>query len=244
MLKFYKERSIDFYCSLPEVKQTYPIIESKTSEFKWIKDSAICYKNQSKETGIFQHVSGTAKCNGIMSLVNQGYLLRSWFDLTIKTFEDPYRFEFFVPESIFSFLQEKNYNKSLVSWFSGDDPVIKIPLNEGSFQTVLKIVTPWAVTIPKGYKLLIMPVPYADETNFESMPGILTSGNFYEINPIIKINKKPGELFIPAGTPLCYFIPMKEENVKVKFKDYNEKIKKEELKTMYNLKHRFLKKFS
>jgi hypothetical protein len=236
MLRLFKKDKIKFYCSLPEVKEKYPIVQSKDINFKWFRKSALAYKEKSKET---LSVSGTAKCPGIHNITSEGYILRSWFDMSIKTTDDPNNFRFLVPPQIQYYLREKNFNKDLIKWFSGDDPSMSIPLPDHSLKTLIKITMPWAVYIPKNWSLLIMPIPYPDEPEFTCTHGILPSGNFHEIHPIISWHKKQGELLIKAGTPLCQLIPIYNKKIDVDVLDYDDFARKEEAKWAFNMSHTF-----
>ncbi len=236
-------KKIKFHCSLPEVLEKYPIIKAKEHRPQWIKESAAVYKNDLKNISKTSHVHGTVKCVGIHGLLNQGYVLRSWYDLTIRTGSDPYQFEYFIPEAISNYLQERNYKNNLISWFSGDDSRLKVPVPEGSLKTVIKLVMPWSVSIPKGWSLMIQPVPYADETAFSSTPGILPSGDFFEINPIIVWHKMNSETLIKAGTPICQLIPIKDQEVDFENLPYDEEIKKHEMMWKFNISHKFVRDY-
>jgi hypothetical protein len=238
------DKKIKFYCSLPEVLEKYPIIKSKDFNYAWLKKSAIEYKKDLQTNSKYQHVNGTIKCTGIHSILNKGYILRSWFDLTIKTTNDPYKFEYIIPQEIAAYLEEKKYNKQLITWFSGDDSRLSVPLSENSLQTLIKIITPWAVSIPKGWNLLIQPIPYPDETAFTATHGILESGDFYEINPILAWHKKNEDVLIKAGTPLCQLIPIKETEIKVENLPYDDNIKKQEAQWRYNISHKFTRDYT
>ena len=232
-------KKIKFYCSLPEVLEKYPIIKCKSGHFNWLKRSSQEYKNDYEINHKCKHISGVIKCDGIHSILNTGYILKTWFDFTIKTTDDPYKFEYIIPSEIFSDLEQKKYNKQLISWFSGNDSKLNTPLPKQSLQTLIKIIMPWSVSIPKGWNLLIQSVPYSDETSFTSTQGILKSGDFFEINPIIIWHRKNEEVLIKAGTPLCQLIPIRDTDIEIENLPYNEKIKKHEEQWKYNISHRF-----
>jgi hypothetical protein len=123
-----------------------------------------------------------------------GYIVQSWFDFTIRTGQDENRFDFFIPDEIQSYLKERNYDKKLITWFSGEDPANKIPLSDQKLQTLIKISNPWVVSIPKDWNLLVVPIPYPDVTDFEAVHGMLNAGDCHQMNAIIKINSMNNEI--------------------------------------------------
>lgn len=236
----FKKRQIEFHCKLPEVLESYPIIEAKTVKFNWLKQSAKEYKNMVDTKGKCEQVAGTIKCPGLHNIMHKGFILTSWFDLTIRTdVQDESCFEYIIPENIDSYLKLHNFNMTLINWFSGNEPALRVPLPKQSLQSLIKISTPWTVYIPKNISLLMMPVPYPDEPEFSAVHGILEPGNFYDINAIIQVHKKPGELFIPAGTPLCQMIVIDNKEHKIIQKQQTENNWKEELKNRFKIANKF-----
>ena len=240
---FFKKSKITFHCKLPEILEKYPILPSKSVRFNWLKQSSIDYKKIVEERGKYESIAGTVKCPGLQNIMQKGWILTSWFDLTIKTYEnEPDRFEYIIPSNIDSYLKEYNYNRKLIGWFSSSESALKVPVPENSLQTLIKITTPWSVSVPKGLELLMLPIPYPDDPEFSAVPGILKAGDFYDINAIITVHKKPGELFIPAGTPLCQFIVIDSCDNDIIQKKQDSKNLKEELKLRFKTAHRFISK--
>jgi hypothetical protein len=241
-MNFFK-KTLQFYCKLPEVKEKYPIIKASSYKPQWFKESAMAYKDEVKNNGTYQHVSGTVKCNGIRNIMKQGYILRSWFDLTIKTGDSPAEFQFVVPPEILNYLEERKFNKPLISWFSGNDKHVAIPVQSNSLQTLIKIATPWSVVVPKGWSLMFLPIPYPDDPEFSSTHGTLAGGDVFEINPILAWHKRPGDHFIPAGTPLCQLIPVKDDTLDISISDYDQQMIDTEIKWRFNIGHKFIREY-
>lgn len=235
------KKKIKFHCLLPEVMEKYPIIKASECKPQWIKDSAMAYKNDLKSTAKTNHVNGTVKCVGIQSILRRGFILRTWHDLTIKTTNDPNKFEYFIPPAITAYLQERNYHNQLISWFAGDDPRIRVPVPEGSLKTLIKLVMPWSVEIPSGWSLLIQPIPYPDDVSFTATSGILSKGDFFEINPILIWHKLNSEVLIKAGTPVCQMIPVRDQEIEFENLPYDEKTKKNAMMWRFNVTHRFVR---
>jgi len=241
-MNFFKKK-LQFYCKLPEVKEKYPIIKASSYKPQWFKDSSLAYKEQVKTNGMYQHISGTIKCNGIRNIMNQGFILRSWFDLTIKTGASNNEFQFVIPPEILNYLGERNFNKPLISWFSGADSHVSVPVQTNSLQTLIKIVTPWSVKVPRGWSLIFIPIPYPDDPEFSATHGTLIGGDIFEINPILTWHKRPGDHFVPAGTPLCQMIPVKNESLDIEMLDYDQKMIETELKWQFNIGHKFVRDY-
>jgi hypothetical protein len=209
---FFKKK-IQFHCSIPDVAQSYPITDAKNYKWNWLSESARAFKQLDNNGANGQIKTGTIKCPGIRDVCSQGYILRAWFDLNLITNHDPIEFMYAVPDSFSSFLQGQQFNKTPIKWFSGDVPQVAVPLPSNSLQTLVKITTPWTVRVPTGWSLMIMPVPYPDDPEFSCTYGLLRGSGEYEINPIIAVHRRPGQLTITAGTPLCQLIPIKNDKI-------------------------------
>ena len=211
MFSFFKKSPIVFACSIPAVLDRYPVEPASKVKRSWIKSSVAAYKHQVQAIGKTQGVSGTAKCPGLHNIIGEGYILRSWFDLTVQTTNDDYAFNCTFPTGMASVCKDNNFNEELISSFSGKQPNLAVPVSEGSIKSLIKINTPWAVKIPKGWSMLMLPVSYGNDTRFSDKPGILTEGEFYTINPIIEWHVKNSVGKIEAGTPLLQMIPIRSE---------------------------------
>jgi hypothetical protein len=226
---FFKKNKIKFYCELPEVKEQYPIIPASEYKFNWVKQSAKAFKDIVFQKSAYEQVTGVVKCPGVIPIMKKGFIVRAWFDLTVRPL-GANQFECHMPQGIFSYLKERNFNKQLISWFSSDEPAHSIPLSANQAQVLLKITLPWSVSVPKGWELMAVPIPYPDITDFTAVHGVLEEGEFYNINAIIKINQTNREFTIFAGTPLFQFIPIKSCSPKIEINDYTDRIKQTELK--------------
>ena len=237
----FKKDKIKFYCELPEIKETYPIIPASSYKFNWVRESAIAFKEMASKKGAYEQITGIVKCPGVFPIMKHGYIVQSWFDLTIRPLGDG-RFECHIPQGIFSYLKDRNFDKRLISWFSGDEPAHAVPLSSEQVQSLIKITLPWSVSIPKGWQLMFIPIPYPDITEFTAVHGLLESGEFYNINAIIKINQCNKEFTIPAGTPLFQIIPTKLNLKEIEILDYDASIKELEIKNKFLSNNTFLVK--
>jgi|688.fasta_scaffold161769_2 hypothetical protein len=235
---FFKKEKIVFHCELPEIKEKYPIIAAKEYKFNWFKKSAQAFKSTVEQRAAYEQITGVVKCPGIHPVMKKGYIVQSWFDITVKPLING--FEFFIPQGLHSYLKERKYDKHLVSCFSGEHPAHAIPLPETYVQALIKINLPWSVSIPAGWNLLIMPIPYSDNTDFTAVHGMLEPGDFYNLNAIIKCNSNNKQFTIPAGTPLMQIIPIKDNSPIVEFADYDERTQQKEINNKYISNHQFV----
>jgi hypothetical protein len=77
--------------------------------------------------------------------------------------------------------------------------------------TLIKIQTPWFVTVPKGYSLLCLPVPYNDDIRFTASTGVLKGCN--DVNAQLFWHVKKGKEVVKKGTLLAQYILIKDEEV-------------------------------
>ena len=80
-----------------------------------------------------------------------------------------------------------------------------------TLETVIKIQTPWFVEVPKGYSLLMMPLPYSDDKRFTAATGLLRGNQ--PLNVQVFWHCLNSEEIIPAGTPLNQMILIKDQSV-------------------------------
>ena len=238
---FWKKPKVTFHCKLPEVMERYPILPARSVKHAWLRQSALSFKQRAEEIGRYESIAGTVKCSGLQNIMQRGWILTSWFDLTIRTSaQDGDKFEFAIPTAIDSYLTNTKWNRKLVSWFSESEPALRVPMPANSLQTLIKIATPWTVSIPKGRALLMMPIPYPDQPEFSAVHGIMEAGDFYDVNAIIGIHKRPGELFIPAGTPLTQMMVIDQEDYDLAQQEQSQANWLDELRTRFRTTHRFI----
>ena len=89
--------------------------------------------------------------------------------------------------------------------------------------TMIKINSPWVVTVPKGYYLLCMPIPYSDDNRFTASMGLIDGDagiNF--LNVQMFWHCLDSEEVIPAGTPLAQYFLIKKEDINVEVAPYTK----------------------
>ena len=207
---------IKFVSKVKGIADLFPVIKASEYKRKWVNEVIKDYKDNHKES---QHIM---RCPGIFSLLNEGYIFTTWHDVIIKTKKGVQGFSwqipmsrdnkeiFFVPEII------ETQTEDITKWF---------PKKEGQTDTFIKLNSPINVIAPKGIRLLVSPIPYPEQFDFECVSGILNPLDSTEINIQLKWFKEDGEVLIKAGTPIAHLIPLynTDEKIEIVNRDANEK---------------------
>jgi hypothetical protein len=241
MFNFLKTPKIKFYSSIPSVTKEFPIVYSKTIKRTWFKTAADEYKHITSDIKNYKHqFSGVAKCPGIINLMTEGFVLKSWFDFIIDINQETGSCSFTLPPMLNEEIRARYpyFGKSLIQFMNIGLPQMNVPVSDDVFPMLIKISTPWAAEIPKGWKLLFLPIPYSDDLDFVASSGILSPGD-REINPQLFWKKTAKPKIIPAGTPLCQIIPIPDNTLDFECLDYTKEQVKEQDEYFYNKSYKF-----
>lgn len=205
-LRFWKSKKpeIKFICSMQAVKDTMPIVRAGQIPRPWIKK--VARGNIKDEEG---RSRSSSRCPGIIDVMREGFVIRAWCDITIVI--DGEDFTWKIPHEMIG----PGGNNIEVVTYHHDFHLFKHLENKPrhSFGHVLKINTPWFIDIPKGYKLLQIPVTYVDQNTFTSFIGMMEYElGLHSLNIPFVLHKNRGEVIIKAGTPLAQLIPIKMED--------------------------------
>ena len=179
-----------------------PLIPAKEVNFKWIDKAREFYKTNN-------HERKTTKCPGIFSVINTGWIHRTYMDVTIKTFGDGERVE--------TTTQMDQLRATVQGKLIGEYVEFHPPYQYGDFRndtpntlrTIIKIQTPWWADIPKGYSLLMMPIPYNDDARFTASIGLLKGKQ--PLNIQLNWHCLNSTEVIKAGTPIGQMVLVKDE---------------------------------
>jgi hypothetical protein len=194
---------IEFNSFIPELVHSMPIEKSKINDFDWYKIMLKDYKSDSLR-------SHTAKCPGILSVCSTGWIQRCYQDIVITTNGDMKSFTW-RSEIDQKSLTHGEIMQDYVSYHSSSQLFDFNQFKKDTLQTIIKIQSPWTVTVPKGYSLLYMPVPYNDSNEFTAAHGIVKDFNF--LNVQLFWHCLNGEVLIKKGTPLQQYILVKDEQM-------------------------------
>ena len=207
-----------FYTEFQQLVKDYPIYPAKDYKRKWVKDCAANFIKYKKK---FPNTLTAAKCPGIRNVMESGYIVQSWFDFTIETNGNEYEFTVEYSDGFQEYLDSIGYSGLLINSFNTKFSPVKIPTYD-KLGSVIKIWTPYHINIPEGYSLSIEPVHYDDNNVFTACRGSLSSGMNVDFNVHVYWSEKNGKVFIPAGTPLCQVVPVKNESSAVKIEVAND----------------------
>lgn len=157
---------------------------------------------------------GMKYCPGLMDLLEVGYIIPMWADVKIHVDENGFRYE--------TNWQDKP------GAFTAFPPQSTQGYNFGEewLPLMLKMQSPWRISVPKGYSLLYTRVHNNEIYDYEIQDGIIDQDNPYgphaEVNAVFKI-KKNKTITIKKGTPLIKIIPIKLDKFESSFKVVDDK---------------------
>jgi len=186
------------------VYETWPILQASKSLPNWVRtarDDYVKSKNTKK--------SHIYRCPGIADIYKQGFVVHSWHDITVTADKQNMNVELPSDE-----LPKPPFSLDI---HRADGVAKHIPKRHYSCDSVLKINTPWHVISP--VKLLVIPFPYADQSDFEACSGILDPSISTEVNIQVYWNRPGQQTLIKAGTPLCLMIPLTEDECSLEIRE-------------------------
>ena len=183
---------------LRHICDVYPIVPAKKIEKSWWKIMKIHFdiflSNTRKE---FKSTLPTMKyCPGMIDFTNSGYIVPAWQDFQFWVNDDG-QVEWAVPPKMG---QIPNI------FIHGTEQVDTCPILDDSAATcILKLVSPWHISTPKGTSLIICKPFYHYSNDFDVCPGVLDSDMDrvpnHQINPFIRFNVKNKVIHIKACQP-------------------------------------------
>jgi hypothetical protein len=242
MINLFKKPKVVFDCLIPGVEQIMPMVEAREIKHSWTKKAVAEFLEDRKKPGFgMSSAMYTGRCPGIFSLQRHGWIMRTWQDIVIETFNDPNRIEWATPldqrnlcpsagdaVGFHSEVQLKNY---MDNW----------PTN--TLNTVIKIQSAWRCTVPKGYYLMEMPVAYSDENRFTTLPGFFNHDQGpAQMNPQLLWHVPLGKTLIKAGTPVAQYILVPTEKHKMEMHACKQSSSHEVFELINT--HRFIKNYA
>lgn len=189
---------LKFHCLLPDVLNEMPIIRASEYTFDWINR----YRKFAEDNN---PNPSTLRCPSIAEIMGRGWVNRAHQDFTIETNGDTHTFYYDAN------LKDVEYNDSYISAHGGMQMADFRNMPKSTLNTIVKVNTPWVVSIPDGYALLTMPIPYGDENSFTAAIGTLRG--IQPLNVQLYWHCLDGRVTIKKGTPLQQMILVKDEKV-------------------------------
>lgn len=203
----FKNKSyIRFVNEVPGVEDSYPIIPARQQKYKWfsaINKDVTAHNNDSSVVDI---KGNTAKCPGIVDLIQLGYIVTAPFDFVIKTNGVKDDFEWRM--NIDPVMLNNDIKSPYISIHTPEQLHNYSPARDDSLDVILKLNTYWRYVGSEDILLLQMPVPYPDHNMFTACHGIIDTNKYNEMKLQLQWHKRNGEHLVKAGTPLCQLIPI------------------------------------
>lgn len=241
MWPFKKEPKVEFLCRMPAARHLYPIVPMRELKVPFM-DKAI-REFKAKRRCPFNpnnHIDyrTIGKCPGIRSIFNTGWLVRTWQDIHFEIDKVNDRWKWSAPVPQFSMIGEELL--AVDRQFGGNFENTDYIQYQGNF---FRIQTPWLVKIPKGYSMLIKPVPYQDHHVFTTMEGI-QSWEYGYLKPTMFLQiHKTGNFTIKAGTPIGQMILVEDKNFEYEVRDITEEEEKRMRMIHQVIPHSFVSNF-
>lgn len=192
---------IEFNCFIKDVLTDMPIVPTSQIDFKWVEAAHEHFKKS--------QAPSTLKCPGIFSVLSKGWIQRTYQDITISTNGDGESFTSSTPIDQMNY-DGGNYAGPYVARHTPDQLAAFKEFPPNTLKTLIKIHSPWFVKIPKGYSLLMMPIPYNDDCRFTALTGILKNNNWLIVQ--LYWHCLNSVEVIPKGTPINYMMLIKDES--------------------------------
>jgi hypothetical protein len=229
MFSFFKKKpKIEFYNVCDGLENISPPIEARREPNpKWVSQHSLETKKwlEEKKTPD-SHRFSIEKCPGIRGVMDLGFHLKTWQDISIFLNNDG-SLRFHLPNQLSVFNDNAKIFEPEVQTHSQNQFPSFCSAREDTFPTIIKIVTPWRAKLSPGWVFLLLPVYYSDNPWFSAVPGIWNPEYGRHLNINLQIHKKGGEsVFFPAGISIVKMVPIKQNQ---KFDFSVRKITKQEL---------------
>jgi hypothetical protein len=242
MINLFKKPKVVFECLVPGVEQLMPMVEAREIKHQWVKKAVAEFSADRKKPNFgTQKSMYTGKCPGIFSLQRHGWVMRTWQDIVIETFGNGSRIEWATP------IDQKSLAKHVGDYvgFHSEAQLKGYMENwpSNALSTVVKIQSPWRCTVPKGYNLLEMAVPYGDENRFTTLSGFFSHEQGpAQMNPQLLWHVPIGKTLIKAGTPIAQYMLVPTNKYAMEI----QALQKADKHEVFNLlsEHRFIKNYA
>lgn len=235
LMNIFKKKKpwVRFYSVDPGVADLHPWFPARKLHRKWRTDAIKQQNDPSKrcpylrvtklwervqnelrgENGTPEIYSHAVTCPALTGLMDSGYVLPAPGDFIIKTDGTGVNFEW-VSQILFN--KNTRYIKAHIPQQTEGMRNLVDPQKDVLDWTV-KMELPWRVQAHPDVVFIQMPIPYWDEDRFTPPVGIVDPSYSYEINLQLFWHKiEEGEYLVKAGTPLCQWIPVHRDFLKMK----------------------------
>jgi len=214
-MMFKKQPKIEFYNVIPGVADIMPIVPASNVIHSWKRTAAVEF-NDNKPKCPFRFLGSVSKCPAINSIQSTGWVIKLHQDITIDCDQTGERI---------SWQTSRNNNKDSVSLHEQDKyEVYRSNWPVCTAKQVIKFHMGWYANIPKGYKLLQIPVALSDENSFTAVEGLYD----YDLGPValnipVYWHNLGKQTTLPAGTVIAQFILVKDDKFQLSVGTATEK---------------------
>lgn len=209
-----KETTLTAKTSKYGLVEMFPIVKAKDYQPAWTKDFPSTYENTSQcpvRNSITNRSSTINSCHGVRNLLDKGFLIRAWEDMSIVIY----------PDGKTSFVGAGSQNGGAEAHDKR-----QIPDCFGN-KSIVKLKSPWSFFCDKT-EFVFLPAVYHNNLRTQGIADAIAVLDFQynsstHVFIIAEPKSEPYEIFIKAGTPLAHLIPLTDRNVKLK-NVYQEKI--------------------
>ena len=160
-------KPLRFVSEIAGLEEIMPIIKSSELKHAW-KGRAI----KDVDSNPAQNV---ARCPGINSVQREGWVIRLWQDVTVSWGKEGVSWRSPYDQSNETSPAVTFHNKELFHQYRENWPI-------NACEDILKFNTGWVALVPKGYKLLQLPVMLSDDNRFTVVEGTYELGAPAELN--------------------------------------------------------------
>jgi len=158
----------------------------------------------------------TAKsCPSFIHWFQNGYVIPAWADMRIQYNPATGTWYWRIGREMNSYSVDIHHDKQLL-----DHTEVKFLGRTAS--KVFKLVCPWRLITPSGYSVYQMPMFYHFNNEWVTMPGIIDTDVWHEINQQILYFGNGQEVFIKKGSPLAHYIPFKREKSAIEIREQTD----------------------
>ena len=178
-----------------------PIVPTSKLMPDWLKKLKTTI--ETNEGGLFNKMPTFKRCDGLVDLMKDTFILPMWADLSVVVTPDG-RWHYKYPSAIYDYNLQEFPGMLMDDAFS---PNIHIKIN-----------APWLLEEKTGVNFFQTQALYSHNKIANDMiipPGIIN----YKYQKSVNINtfmKRGKSFFFPAGMPMCYLVPMTEYDVEIK----------------------------
>jgi hypothetical protein len=198
---FFKRQKIVLDCFTTNINSFdyFPIDKASNFYPDWWKSYPKSYPDIN-EQGIKVERSTIKRCDGLIDLYQQGFMIPLWSDLILETHPNGFKYTFADGNSV---VEDHDYNQMS---------------NEFIQYIHFKLRSPWKIRDKKGTKFAFVQPSYNHVktlTNWHVLPGVIDFKYQHATN--INFVAGRGQRFeIKAGHPLAHVIPLSDKEIEIK----------------------------